>query len=167
MRAPRFVLVPDVAAGREVALDPEEFAQFRHALGKTQAELSQLLGVSVRAVCAYEGGWRTIPPHAQRQILFLTWQHMQRDKPRGPCWKVMRCPSDVRDGCPAWELRVGNLCWFINGTHCHGDVLTSWSDKMDLCRSCRMLRPLWKHVGRSVGGRTVPCRGRAAPRSRA
>ncbi|MBW2529127.1 MAG: transcriptional regulator [Deltaproteobacteria bacterium] len=131
-------------------MEPEEFVRFRLWLGKTQAGISQLLGVSVRAVCAYEGGWRTIPPHVQRQVMFLGWKRLGRDAPHGPCWKVMGCPGECRDGCPAWEFRVGDLCWFINGTHCHGAVQTTWVEKMNLCRKCKMLKPLLKELGSAV-----------------
>lgn len=146
----------------EQSMEPEEFVRFRLWLGRTQASLSQLLGISVRAVCAYEGGWRRIPPHVQRQVMFLAWKRLGRDAPHGPCWKVMKCPSDCRDTCPAWEFRVGDLCWFINGTHCHGAVQTTWVEKMALCRKCRMLKPLLKELGSAVPPRTKGphCRAR-------
>jgi len=134
-------------------MEPEEFVRFRLWLGKTQAGLSQLLGVSVRAVCAYEGGWRTIPPYVQRQVMFLAWKRLVHDAPKGPCWKVMGCPHSFRLDCPAWEFRVGDLCWFINGTHCQGAVQTTWVDKMALCRECKMLRPLLVELGSAVPSR--------------
>jgi hypothetical protein len=33
---------------------------------------------------------------------------------------------------------VGHLCWFINGTICHGKVQESWSKKMTVCRKCEV-----------------------------
>lgn len=122
----------------------EEFIRFRLRLGKTQEQLSQLLGVSVRAICSYEGGWRSVPPHVQRQVLFLAYKRMGRRAPRGPCWSRLDCSDEQRDRCPAREFRVGDMCWFINGTHCDGMVQETWNDKMDLCRRCELLEPIWK-----------------------
>ena len=41
-------------------------------------------------------------------------QPMAQDKvPVAPCWEVKGCPSDVREGCPAYPawLRAGRPCW--------------------------------------------------------
>jgi len=38
--------------------------------------------------------------------------------------------------CPAWEFQLGNLCWFVNGTICHGEAQEDWQKKMTLCRKC-------------------------------
>jgi len=52
-------------------MDDKEFARFRKKLGKTQKQIAQLLGVSIKAVHSYEQGWRNIPAHAETQMLFL------------------------------------------------------------------------------------------------
>ena len=40
-------------------------------LEKTQKELAELLGSSLKAVSSYEQGWRSIPAHIERQLFFL------------------------------------------------------------------------------------------------
>ncbi|MCD6584665.1 MAG: helix-turn-helix domain-containing protein [Desulfobacteraceae bacterium] len=52
-------------------METQEFKNFRKKLIKTQEEMDRLLGISVKAVRSYEQGWRTIPVHAERQLLFL------------------------------------------------------------------------------------------------
>jgi DNA-binding XRE family transcriptional regulator len=52
-------------------MDKTEFSQIRHRLGKTQAQIAQLLGVSPKAIQSFEQGWRNIPTHVERQLLFL------------------------------------------------------------------------------------------------
>ena len=129
-------------------------AKYRAELGRSQERMAQLLGVSVTAIRSYEQGWRTIPPHVERQVLFLIAKKRQNGKPR-LCWDVKKCPDERRSQCPAWELNVGDLCWFINGTICQGEVQTSWKKKMRLCKECKMLQPLLQ---------PEPARKRAAKR---
>jgi len=74
----------------------QEFKNFRKNLQKTQEEMARLLGVSVKAIRSYEQGWRTIPVHAERQILFLT---VKKNKPRTPlksCWVINKCNKDQK-----------------------------------------------------------------------
>jgi len=52
-------------------VEKEEFVESRTRLDKTQKEMSQLLGVSVKAIYSYEQGWRSIPTHVERQVFFL------------------------------------------------------------------------------------------------
>lgn len=52
-------------------MDAKEFAYFREKLNKTQKQLAQLLGTSLKAVHSYEQSWRPIPAHVERQIFFL------------------------------------------------------------------------------------------------
>ena len=42
-------------------MQSEEFVLIRKKLNKTQRELAELLGVSIKAVHSYEQGWRTVP----------------------------------------------------------------------------------------------------------
>jgi predicted transcriptional regulator len=51
-------------------VEKEEFVAARTRLDKTQKEMSQLLGVSVKAIYSYEQGWRSIPTHVERQMFF-------------------------------------------------------------------------------------------------
>ncbi len=47
-------------------MDKETFSKARARLAKTQKELSELLGVSLKAVQSYEQGWRSVPVHIER-----------------------------------------------------------------------------------------------------
>ncbi|HBN26638.1 MAG TPA: hypothetical protein DD405_04115 [Desulfobacteraceae bacterium] len=52
-------------------MERSEFVSFRKLLTKIQIQMAHLLGISVKTVRSYEQGWRSIPPHVERQILFL------------------------------------------------------------------------------------------------
>ena len=118
-----------------------EFRRLRRRLNKTQQQVSHLLGVSVRAVHSYEQGWRPIPVHAQRQLIFLLSRKVTVAESQ-PCWIRVNCPESRRRLCPAWEFNVGELCWFISGTICTGHVQSDWDEKMKKCRQCVILRTL-------------------------
>ncbi len=119
-----------------------EFSDCRKRLKKTQKEMAQLLGTSIKAVHSYEQGWRNIPPHVERQMFFLISRVRNQGKNKKPCWIVKNCPASRKTTCPAWEFNSGDLCWFINGTVCQGEVHTRWQDKIQLCRSCDVFRHL-------------------------
>ena len=124
-------------------MDGAEFARVRSRLGKTQNEMSQLLGISLQAIHSYEQGWREVPPHAERHALFLL--ALRRGVTRGkPCWSVKKCPRELRERCPAWEFKAGRICWLVNGTLCEGTAYKTWRRKMESCRSCQVLVPLLK-----------------------
>ena len=56
----------------------------REALGRSQSQLADMLGVSVRAVQSYEQGWRTCPPNLQKLLgvlMSLTKAQKGRKKP--------------------------------------------------------------------------------------
>ena len=120
-------------------MDSSEFSSMRKRLNKTQKQLAQLLGTSIKAVHSYEQGWRSIPVHSERQLLFLVARKRTSQQDLRPCWEVMGCPSERMEKCPAWEFQVGTLCWFINGTICSGYVHSGWREKMQVCRNCYML----------------------------
>jgi hypothetical protein len=120
-------------------VDKDQFSKARVKLNKTQKEIGDLLGASVKAVQSYEQGWRVIPAHVERQLFFLLSRNRERIRSNEPCWTVRKCPSKRKNGCPAWEFHCGDLCWFINGTVCEGRVQRSWDEKMEICRSCEVL----------------------------
>lgn len=122
-------------------MDKKEFSDIRHQLGKTQNELAQLLGTSLKAIQSFEQGWRKVPVHIERQILFLLSKLRSQNKKKN-CWDIRKCPSDQRSNCPAWEFRVGQLCWFINGTICEGEAQVNWQKKMKICRKCEVFYSL-------------------------
>ncbi len=130
-----------------------EFQASRRQLGKTQKQLSELLGTSLKAVQSFEQGWRKVPVHIERQVLFLlTSRKEKRKRDLKPCWDLQNCSQEKRRSCPAWEFNAGNLCWFINGTHCEGKPRTSWSSKMNVCRKCKVFR---NSVGLPASGKTL------------
>ncbi|MBW2003688.1 MAG: helix-turn-helix transcriptional regulator [Deltaproteobacteria bacterium] len=123
-------------------MDNEKFLQARKKLGKTQKQLAELLGTSLKAVHSYEQGWRSVPAHAERQLFFLLSRMKGQNKGRKPCWIIMKCPTERKKQCPAWEFQAGRLCWFINGTICEGVVHKNWKEKMKVCLSCEVLSGL-------------------------
>ena len=123
-------------------MDKKEFSQIRGRLGKTQNQMAQLLGVSSKAVQSFEQGWRDIPVHIERQVLFLLAMKRLHNEGNKPCWVIRKCPMEMRRNCPAWEFQSGQLCWFINGTICQGGVQESWRKKMKMCRQCEVFQPV-------------------------
>lgn len=125
-------------------MDKQEFSHFRKKLNKTQKQMAQLLGVSIKAVHSYEQGWRTVPPAVERQIFFLISRLKGDGYPKPNCWDTRNCPEEVKLGCPAWEFNSGDLCWFINGTVCQGTTHKTWKEKMGLCRKCKVFKEVIK-----------------------
>lgn len=133
------VTIVEAESGQGMKMDREEFVLFRKKLKKTQKEMARLLGVSINAVFSYEQGWRSIPAHVERQVLFLIFKVTGNRPKKKACWTIKKCPRSLKLDCPAWEFKSGDLCWFINGTICEGVVHKKWRDKMQLCRSCEVL----------------------------
>ncbi len=117
-------------------MEPDTFKNLRTRLDKTQKELARLLGISIKAIHSYEQGWRKIPHHVERQLLFLLSRLVNPNKDSKDCWDINQCPEHRLEKCPAWEFKAGDLCWFINGTNCNGQPRNSWADKMEACRNC-------------------------------
>lgn len=119
-------------------MDKSLFIKIRQHLGKTQRELAAMLGISLKGVQSFEQGWRNIPAHVERQLLFLAAMKEKRPVLNAPCWKIKNCPDEMRRNCPVWSLRSQVFCWMVNGQICHGRIQKSWDEKMDICRSCEM-----------------------------
>ena len=132
-------------------MNQQEFQASRQQLGRTQKQLSELLGTSLKAIQSFEQGWRKVPIHIERQVLFLLTLQNDKAKQARPCWEVRKCSLETRRDCPAWDFNAGNLCWFINGTMCQGKPQTNWSSKMKVCRKCEVFR---NNVGTS-GSRKI------------
>jgi hypothetical protein len=122
-------------------MDKSEFSRARTRLGKTQTQMAELLRASPKAIQSYEQGWRSIPAHAERQILFLLSLKQSKNTQKA-CWTVRKCSPEKRLNCPAWEFKAGRLCWFINGTLCEGEPQHDWGEKMRICRSCEVMADL-------------------------
>jgi hypothetical protein len=121
-------------------LTKEQFTRIRQTLEKTQRQLASLLGASLKAVQSFEQGWREIPAHVERQMLFLLAMKRGGPEKTPPCWERRRCLPAHRETCPAWEFQSGHLCWFINGTMCQGQVQKNWREKIKTCRECEVLK---------------------------
>jgi DNA-binding XRE family transcriptional regulator len=120
-------------------MEKEKFVLARKSLGKTQKQLAELLGTSLKAIHSYEQGWRSIPVNVERQLFFLIATKGEENQTHQPCWVIRKCPPDRKERCPAWEFKAGRLCWFINGTICEGVVHKNWDEKMKICQSCEVL----------------------------
>ncbi len=139
-------------------MDSKEFSLLRQKLQKTQREMAQLLGTSLKAVQSFEQGWRKVPVHIERQALFLISNRGRGARKSSPCWVIRECSAENREACPAWEFNLGHLCWFVNGTICRGKTQGSWPQKMKVCRSCEVFSQTMNAVtaeeeGRSAGRR--------------
>ena len=120
-------------------MEKEEFVLARTKLDKTQKEMSQLFGVSVKAIYSYEQGWRSIPTHVERQAFFLLSRKKGRQERPKHCWVVKKCPPKRRKECPAYEYNAGRFCWLVNGTICEGKPQKKWKEKMKICRECEVI----------------------------
>lgn len=126
-------------------MESNKFKDIRSTLNKTQKELAQLLGVSIKAIHSYEQNWRRIPHHVERQLLFLLSRAiLNNDKHPENCWDILNCPDKKLKKCPAWEFKTGDLCWFINGTLCSGEAHNSWEDKMKECKACQVFKKIFE-----------------------
>jgi hypothetical protein len=123
-------------------MDKNEFKFLRSRLKKTQKQMAQLLGTSLKAIHSYEQGWRTVPVHVERQMFFLVSRQKDNRRGKKPCWTIRKCSAKQRRQCPAWEFSSGDLCWFINGTNCDGTVQKDWKEKMKICRSCEVFNSI-------------------------
>jgi DNA-binding XRE family transcriptional regulator len=72
-------------------MDNKEFIFFRKKLNKTQNQMAQLLGPSLKAIQSYEQGWRSVPPNIERLMFFLVSMIPENRKHRMPCWAVKKC----------------------------------------------------------------------------
>jgi hypothetical protein len=123
-------------------MDKNEFKKYRTRLDKTQKQMAELLGTSLKAIHSYEQGWRTVPVHVERQVYFLVSRFEKKSKTKRACWVIKKCSREQKRSCPAWEFSSGDLCWFINGTVCEGTVQKDWKEKMKICRSCEVFNSL-------------------------
>ena len=108
--------------------------------------MAQLLGKSIKAVHSYEQGWRIIPVDVERQIYFLATQALTNAQKQKPCWKILKCATEKKKNCPAWEFNAGQFCWFINGTICAGKPQKNWKEKIDMCKKCEVFTSILKEI---------------------
>ena len=145
---------------KEGTLNPKEFSSLRLSLQKTQKQMADLLGASLKAIQSFEQGWRKVPVHIERQMLFLMFTKQGISGKSRPCWDIRDCAPENRGACPAWEFKVGSLCWFINGTICHGKIQGSWAKKMKVCQKCEVFAQNMEARGLQPEGRANIRKGR-------
>jgi DNA-binding XRE family transcriptional regulator len=145
-------------------MENKEFRILRQKLQRTQKQMSELLGTSLKAIQSFEQGWRKVPLHIERQMLFLMSTKQGMPKNPRPCWDIRKCSPETRQACPAWEFNVGDLCWFINGTICQGKAQGSWGKKMRVCRTCEVFTRAIKTGDLQQAGRADTRRGRKGGR---
>ncbi len=121
-------------------MDKADFSFIRKALNKTQKQISELLGVSLKSVHSYEQGWRSIPVHIERQLYFFLTKQSGKNRLSEPCWERKSCTD--KEECPAYEFQSGDLCWFFCGTRCNCGVDLNCKEKMAACRDCEVLLEL-------------------------
>ncbi|MBC8208447.1 MAG: transcriptional regulator [Desulfobulbaceae bacterium] len=121
-------------------MDKIEFSQARKKLLRTQQQLADLLGVSLKAIHSYEQGWRPVPAHIERQLFFFLSKIRHEQPGDKPCWEIKKC--GMKDDCPAYEFSCGHLCWFICGTRCDCTDKLNAKEKIAICRSCDILKSL-------------------------
>jgi DNA-binding XRE family transcriptional regulator len=118
----------------------DDFRQLRKKLGKTQKQLAELLGISLKTIHSYEQGWRAVPTHAEKLLYFLYINQRGRKCKHSPCWEEKLCL--VKEGCPAYEFDSGHMCWYMWGTLCDCTKGTDEKDKMEICKTCNIFSTL-------------------------
>ncbi len=115
--------------------------QLRQVLGKSQREMAEQLGISLRAVQSYEQGWRTMPPAMQKLVSFLVYLKWRKDNPAPkPCWEVNGCSAEGREKCLAHQFQGGDCCWIVTGNRHCGRELGSWEEKIAKCMDCTVMQ---------------------------
>jgi DNA-binding XRE family transcriptional regulator len=118
----------------------DDFVQLRKKLGKTQKQLAELLGISLKTIHSYEQGWRAVPSHAEKLLYFLYVNQRGRNCNHSPCWEKKHCA--VKEKCPAYEFDSGTMCWYMWGTLCECTKDAGDREKMDICKSCEIFSSL-------------------------
>lgn len=108
--------------------------------------MAHLMGLSLKAIKSYEQGWRTIPSYVEREILFLVTKKFETLEQKKPCWIVNKCPNHIKSACPAWEFKLGTLCWLVNGSICNGRAQQKWAKKLEDCRNCSAFPAVLKSI---------------------
>ncbi|MBU0485355.1 MAG: helix-turn-helix domain-containing protein [Proteobacteria bacterium] len=116
-----------------------EFTSIRKKVGKSQIELSQLLGLSVKAVQSYEQGYRGIPAHVEAHLYLLLSLNTSAKNEFKSCWVINQCPAERKNRCPVFKLKAGSVCWMISGSFCRGTAQINWRKKMENCLQCKVL----------------------------
>jgi transcriptional regulator with XRE-family HTH domain len=114
----------------------DTFVKIRKKLKKTQREMANLLGISIKTVESYEQGLRNIPVNVERIVYFLLFKlNMDKFNEKARCWENKKCPSHIRENCVAWVANEGFFCWFLTGKSCVREKLL-FSKSSENCFDC-------------------------------
>jgi DNA-binding XRE family transcriptional regulator len=117
----------------------------RKALGLTQKEMAEFLGVSKKTIESYEQRWRKTPVNVERlALLYLGCFKLAEKKGKIECWKMTNCPKDRREECVVWKTKRGDLCWMFGATMCGGRKQDDWRAKFECCTQCKVLRAVFE-----------------------
>jgi DNA-binding transcriptional regulator YiaG len=135
----------DAQAQNNAAVPHQEICRAaRKAMGMTQQEMANLLGVSKKAVQSYEQGWRNTPANVERLcLMYLVGLHTCRRRDIIPCWDQLDCAQKNRERCIVWRLQRGDSCWMFTGTYCTGEPEEKWARKLEICRKCEVLNRIF------------------------
>lgn len=141
-----------------MAMNSETFSRLRALLDRSQRELADILGVSLKTVESYEQGWRRVPANVERILYFLLFKLNEGalEKER-PCWEATTCPDSSREHCVAYLAKEGRFCWFFTGKLCAASEPGGEAS----CRSCPVFARLLDRV-QSVADRRGANSGRVA-----
>ena len=136
-------MVPFPQRGTIQFMNAPTMRMLRMELNHSRREMGALLGVSKKTMQSYEQGWRHVPPHVE-QMLILQWiVHRWKDLRKIPtCYKLTKCPPDIRARCPVSHIRPGGFCWLIAGTTCHDRKMAGWREKREQCLACNVFKAL-------------------------
>jgi len=133
-RKPRAALSGPVAH-----MDAATFARIRSRLNRSQREIADILGLSLKAVESYEQGWRKIPANVERILWFLYFKLNEKAIAKeAPCWERTDCPDERSGNCVARLAGEGRFCWFFTGKLCD----TAREEKGDSCYTCDVFTKL-------------------------
>jgi transcriptional regulator with XRE-family HTH domain len=125
----------------------ELFSRLRSALGKSQRELAELLGISIKAVESYEQGWRKVPAHVERLLYFILFKINESELgDEAPCWMAKGCSAADRAKCVAYVAKEGHFCWFFTGRLCASAKAAEAGERF--CYACEVFSRMFDKVER-------------------
>lgn len=131
-----------------------EFRQIRMMLGKSQRELSGLLGISLKSVESYEQGWRNIPSNIERMTYFLLFKsNPDAYAEERPCWETKSCDEKVRNECISYVAREGQYCWFFTGGLCSSAKASGKGERF--CYGCEVFSRMKSLVEAAASTRPI------------
>lgn len=120
-----------------------DIRRVRDELSLSQAQLADLVGVSIRTVQSCEQGWRR-PGVALEKSLLLLLMAFRNGTEFGAhvCWQTAEREPGVCERCIVRWCSQAHLCWLFSGNMCQGKRLRSWAEKKAVCGECRFLHQL-------------------------